>query len=79
MNLPPDAIAILLIFQDRGCAEGEIIPFTEFGDAIVWDGGAIERDETRAGLRELIDGGYVLEHNAGLAITRKGLEQASRL
>ncbi len=60
MDLSPEAVAILQIFRDRGCAEGEILPFTEFGDAIVWDGGAIKREETRAGLRELIDGGYVL-------------------
>ena len=42
MKLRPEAIAILQVFIDRGFKEADIIHFTDFGDAIVWEGGSIK-------------------------------------
>ena len=76
MKLRPEAIAILQVFIDKGCKEEDIIHFTDFGDAIVWEGGSIKEEGTRKGLQELVEGQYVVEYNAGLGITAKGLKEA---
>ena len=74
MKLRPEAIAILQVFIDRGCKTGDIIQFTDFGNAIVSESGSIKSEETRLGFQELVDGQYVIEYNAGLGITTKGFE-----
>ena len=56
MELRPEAIAILRVFLDRGCKTGDVIHFTDFGDAIVWEVGYIKSEETRFGLQELVEG-----------------------
>ena len=74
MKLRPEAIAILQVFMERGCKIGDIIQFTDFSNAIVSESGAIKSEDTRLGFQELVDGQYVIEYNAGLGITAKGLE-----
>jgi len=74
VRLRPEAIAILQVFIDRGFKEEDIIHFTDFGDAIVWEGGSI-KEGTRNGLQQLVEGQYVIEYNAGLGITAKGLKE----
>lgn len=74
MKLRQEAIAILQVFIDRGCKIGDIIQFTDFGGAIVWDAGYVSSEDIRLGLQELIEGQYVIDHNAGLGITEKGFE-----
>ena len=75
MKLRPEAIAILQVFIDKGCERDDIIHFTEFGEAIVWEAGFIKEEGTRNGLQELVEGDYVVEYNAGLGITAKGLKE----
>jgi hypothetical protein len=75
MKLRPEAIAILQVFIDKGCKRDDIIHFTEFGKAIVWEAGFIKEEGTRYGLQELVEGNYVIEYNAGLGITAKGLKK----
>jgi hypothetical protein len=77
MELRPEALAILQVFKDKGCKEDDFVHYTDFGDAIIWEAGFIKLEETRCGLRELIDGQYVIEHSAGLAITASGLNALS--
>ena len=75
MKLRPEAIAILQVFVDKGSKEEDIIHFTDFGDAIVWEAGFIKEEGTRSGFQELVEGQYVIEYNAGLGITAKGLKE----
>jgi hypothetical protein len=75
MTLRPEAIAILQVFIDKGCKRDDIIHFTEFGKAIVWEAGSIKEEGTRNGFQELVEGKYVVEYNAGLGITAKGLKE----
>jgi len=75
MKIRPEAIAILQVFIDKGCERDDIIHFTEFGEAIVWEAGFIKEEGTRNGLQELVEGKYVVEYNAGLGITAKGLKE----
>ena len=77
MELRPEAIAILQVFNDKGCKEDDFVHYTDFGDAIIWDAGFIKLEETRSGLQELIEGQYVIEHSAGLGITASGLNVLS--
>jgi len=63
---------ILDVFRSRQLREGGFVDWTDFGSAIVWTSGFIEDEDIRAGLRELIDDGYVIEANAGLILSRKG-------
>lgn len=79
MELRPEAIAILQVFLDKGCKTDDIIHFTDFGDAIVWEAGSITAQDTRLALHELIEGQYLVEYNAGLGITAKGFEVATSL
>jgi hypothetical protein len=79
MKLRPEAMAILQVFMDRGCKTGDIIQFPDFGDAVVWEAGIMRSEEIRLGFQELLDGQYVIEENAGLGITAKGLEAATDL
>lgn len=79
MELRPEAIAILRVFLDRGCKTGDVIHFTDFGDAIVWEVGYIKSEETRFGLQELVEGQYLVEYNAGLGITAEGFEVVNSL
>ena len=79
MELRTEAIAILQIFIDRGCKAGDIIDFTDFGDAIVWEAGFIKSEDMRLGLQELVDGQFVIEYNAGLGITTRGFEAGAAL
>ena len=74
MKLRPEAIAILQVFIDRGCKIGDVINFIDFGDAMVWEAGFIKSEDMRLGLKQLVDGQYVVEHSAGLGITTKGFE-----
>ena len=76
MRLRPEAIAILQVFIDKGSNEEDIIHFTDFGDAIVREGESTKEEGTRNGLQELVEGQYVVEYNAGLGITAKGLKEA---
>ena len=75
MALRSESIAILQVFLDKGCAEGDIIHFTDFGSAIVWADGQISEEGIRSGLQELVEGKYVNEYLAGLGITAKGLNE----
>ena len=75
MNLRPEAIAILRVFLDKGCKRDDIIHFTDFGAAILWEAGFIKEEGTRNGLQELVEGQYVVEYRAGLGITAKGLKE----
>ena len=75
MKLRPEAIAILQVFIDKECKRDDIIHFTEFGEAIVWEAGFIKDEGTRNGLQELVEGQYVVEYSAGLGITAKGLTE----
>ena len=79
MKLRPEAIAILRVFLERGCKTGDIIHFTDFGDAIVWETGSIKSEGTRLGLQEVVEGQYLVEYNAGLGITAKGFEVINSL
>ena len=79
MKLRPEAIAILRVFLDRGCKTNDVIHFTDFGDAIVWEAGFIKSEGTRLGLQELVEGQYLVEYNAGLGITATGFEVATSL
>ena len=79
MELRPEAIAILRVFLDRGCKTGDVIHFTDFGDAIVWEVGYIKSEDTRLGLQELVEGQYLVEYNAGLGITAEGFEVINSL
>ena len=79
MELRPDAIAILQVFLDKGCKTDDVIHFTDFGDAIVWEVGYIKSEDTRLGLQELVEGQYLVEYNAGLGITAGGFEVATSL
>ena len=79
MKLRPEAIAILQVFLDRGCKTGDIIHFTDFGDAIAWEAGSSKSEATRLGLQELVEGQHLVEYNAGLSITAKGFEVITSL
>jgi len=73
--LLPEAIAILRVFADKGSKVGDVIHFTDFGEAIIWDKGGIRDERIRSGLQELISGRYVIKYEAGLGITTKGLKE----
>ena len=75
MKLRPEATAILRKFADTGSKVGDVIHFTDFGEAIIWDKGGIRDERIRSGLQELISGRYVIEYEAGLGITAKGLKE----
>jgi hypothetical protein len=75
MALRSESIAILQVFLNKGCTEGDIIHFTDFGSAIVWADTSINEEGIYSGLRELVDGEYVTEYSAGLGITAKGLNE----
>lgn len=74
MALQPEAIEILRVFANRDCKVGDVLSFTDFGDAIIWEAGGIRDEGMRSGLRELINDDYVVEYMAGLGITSKGLK-----
>lgn len=74
--MSPEASRILSVFKARGLALGDLIHFTDFGDAIVWEDAAVKDPATAAALQELIDGKYVVEHNAGLELTTRGEKYA---
>lgn len=75
MELRREAVAILQVFVDRGCERDDVVYFGEFGEAIVWEAGFIKDEGTREALQELLEGKYVVEYNAGLSITAKGLKE----
>ena len=74
MELSSEAIAILQIFANRGCIDGDIIPFSEFGDALIWENAAIKQGPIRDAFISLCDNGMIVEHNSGLGITQLGLD-----
>ena len=78
MALRSESIAILQVFLDKGCAEGDIIHFTDFGSAILWADGQISEEGIRSGLQELVEGKYVNEYLTGLGITAKGLNEVKK-
>ena len=70
--MTPSAISILEVFRARGLGAGTFIHFADFGNAIVWEAGAIKDEQARVGLKSLIDDGYMKELLAGLELTDKG-------
>jgi hypothetical protein len=64
--------AILNVFESKNCGAGDFIHFTDFGEAIEWEGGFIKDKSTREGLPYLIENEYIVEYNAGLGLTEKG-------
>lgn len=73
MSLNSHAIAILRKFEEHGCRPGDILFFDKFGDAIVFVRGFIDDDEIRSALIYLAGNHYVVEYDAGLGVTAKGL------
>lgn len=71
-----EAQRILAAFAERAVHAGDFIHFTDFGDAMVWEGGYIRDEPVRDALRFLIDNDYVVELNAGLELTAKGEAEA---
>lgn len=71
-----EAQRILEVFRSRGIRVGAFIHFTEFGDAIVWDGGFVRDEAVREALAFLANEGYVIELNAGLELTASGEREA---
>lgn len=71
-----EARRVLAAFRDRGVHAGGFIHFTDFGDAIIWEGGYIRDESVRDALRFLIDNEYVVELNAGLELTAEGEAEA---
>ena len=67
-----EAKNILAVFRARGLRGGHVIHPAEFGDAIVWENGYIRDEPVRIALGRLLDGGYLLEHNAALELTERG-------
>lgn len=67
-----EATRILRCFYDQAFHVGDFIHFTEFGDAIVWEGGFVRDEAVRDALSFLIDNEYVVEMDAGLELTAKG-------
>jgi hypothetical protein len=70
--MTPEAREILEVFRLRGLRSGEFIPFTDFGHAIVWEGGFVRDEAVREALYFLTTNGYLLELNAGLELTEQG-------
>ena len=45
-----EARKILNVFHERGAQAGDFIDFTDFGDAIVWEGGFVRDEAVRDAL-----------------------------
>ena len=67
-----EQLRILAVFRDAGTKTGEGINWWEFGDAIIWDSGAIRDESVRNAITSLIDDGYVVEALASLMLTDAG-------
>jgi hypothetical protein len=78
MELSTEARAILRTFIDRGCKDGDIIPFSEFGDSLPWENAAIKQGPIRDAFISLCDNGMVIEYNSGLGITKFGLDSINQ-
>lgn len=71
-----EARRILTAFREKGVHAGDFIHFTDFGDAIVWEGGYIRDEPVRGAILFLIDNDYVIECSVGLELTAKGEAEA---
>ncbi len=72
MTLSPEAARILHTFAKRNLHAGDIIRWTDFGDAVVWEGGFIRDAAVRDGLTQLLEADLVIEFNAALGLTPAG-------
>jgi hypothetical protein len=71
-RMNPEARRILEVFQAKGLRAGGFIHYTDFGDAIVWEGGFVRDQSVREALVYLFAEHYVVELAAGLRLTDKG-------
>lgn len=67
-----EAERILEVFRKRGLHAGGMIPWTEFGDAVIWKDGCVRDASVREGLAYLSKHGYLLEHENALELSEKG-------
>jgi hypothetical protein len=74
MELSTEARAILQTFVERGCNDGDIIHFSEFGDSLPWENATIKEGAVHDAFISLCENGMVIEHNSGLGITQFGLD-----
>jgi|GEM_PF-1013548 len=70
-------LRILAVFAARGAAAGTTIDQIDFGDAIPWKDGFIADDRARDAVRELVKGGYIIEHNTAFELTPAGTDLVS--
>jgi hypothetical protein len=71
-TMRPEAEKILAVFKARRLSSGAQIPQSDFGDAIVWEGGFIRDDVVREALTELVENGYLIASSAAFELTEKG-------
>jgi hypothetical protein len=69
--MSPQADQLLQVFKDRGLLAESFIGFTDFGDALVWDSGAIADEGQRSALKMLCEQDYLIEYNAGLKLSKR--------
>ena len=72
--MSPEAKCILDVFRSRDIRVGGFIFFTDFGGAIVWEGGSVRDEPVREALRFLTHERYLSETEAGLELAQPGHE-----
>jgi hypothetical protein len=74
-TMTAEADRILDCFRVRGLHAGAFVHFTDFGDAIVWEGGFVRDEPVRRALVILMEQGHVREMPTGLELTEGGARQ----
>jgi hypothetical protein len=70
--MSPEADKILGAFRDRGLRAGALLHPADFGDAIIWEAGFVRDEPVRRALAELLQNGYLIEHQAAIELTKTG-------
>lgn len=71
-GMSPEAQNILEVFRERGLRSGSRLHPTDFGEAIVWEGGFVRDEPVRAALAALFEGGYLQEYGDAFGLTDVG-------
>ena len=77
MKLTAEARAILQTFADRGFKAGDLISFSDFGDAMIWKDAAIKEGPIRDAFVFLCENELIAEHESGVGVTEAGLAAIS--